>query len=295
MQVDHIFETWVYWVGPDMSLNLISRRFPIYGYLGLTAIVLAEILLFSGIELIGQFFTPIVWSGYILFVDASVFRIVGDSYLTRRRTEFLFMLPVSIVLWLVFEGYNYFIKNWHYVGLPENLVVRTFGYAWSFATIWPAILETNQLLTAFGLFEKARIRAFQFSNRTRNFLMAVGVICLLVPIIFPSRWWAFLVWTGFIFLLDPLNFRRGRPSFIAEFKQGRLQLFLTLMLSGFICGMLWEFWNYWAQAKWIYSVPILSDVKIFEMPVLGYLGFLAFGLEVFVMWEFVRGLVFKGR
>ncbi|HEU4437056.1 MAG TPA: hypothetical protein VFR89_06290 [candidate division Zixibacteria bacterium] len=65
---------------------------------------------------------------------------------------------------------------------------------------------------------------------------------------------------------------------------------MTLMLSGLICGFLWEFWNFWAAAKWIYSVPILGHIKLFEMPVVGYLGFMAFGLEVFVMWQFVRGM-----
>jgi len=59
------------------------------------------------------------------------------------------------------------------------------------------------------------------------------------------------------------------------------------MLSGLVCGLLWEFWNYWADAKWMYYVPILGNVKFFETAVAGYLGFLAFGLEVFVMWPFV--------
>ena len=35
--------------------------------------------------------------------------------------------------------------------------------------------------------------------------------------------------------------------------------------------VVWEFWNYWAGAKWIYTVPILPDVKLFEMPLPGYL------------------------
>ena len=51
----------------------------------------------------------------------------------------------SIPLWLVFEGYNLIIRNWHYTGLPENFALRMFGYAWSFATIWPAIFEGAEL------------------------------------------------------------------------------------------------------------------------------------------------------
>jgi hypothetical protein len=52
--------------------------------------------------------------------------------------------------------------------------------------------------------------------------------------------------------------------------------------------VLWEFWNYWARAKWHYAVPIMEQLKIFEMPVPGYLGFPAFAVECFTMYVFVR-------
>ncbi len=250
-------------------------------------------MLFADVPAVATFFTPLVWSGYILFIDGLVFKKTGYSYLATRRKEFFLMLPISVILWLVFEGYNLFMKNWHYAGLPEVLWIRIFGYVWSFATIWPAILETNELLLAFGVFRGIRIRPVVFSNKMLNLFVVLGTVELLIPILFPSSWWGILVWTGFVFLLDPLNYRRGLPSLIAEFREGRAQLFLSLMLSGLICGFLWELWNYWAGAKWIYHVPILEHIKIFEMPVVGYLGFLAFGLEVFVMWQFVRGIFVK--
>jgi hypothetical protein len=41
-----------------------------------------------------------------------------------------------VPLWVVFELYNKCsIHNWHYIGLPESIPLRYFGYAWSFATI----------------------------------------------------------------------------------------------------------------------------------------------------------------
>jgi hypothetical protein len=96
------------------------------------------------------------------------------------------------------------------------------------------------------------------------------------------------VWIGMVFMLDPLNHRFNRYSFWRDWSNGRMSTLLQLFLTGLIAGLLWEFWNYWATAKWIYTVPILGDVKIFEMPVLGYLGFPAFAVEVFVMWETVK-------
>ena len=68
----------------------------------------------------------------------------------------------------------------------------------------------------------------------------------------------------------------------------------NLLIAGFICGGLWEFWNFWARAKWIYTVPIVGNVKIFEMPVLGYFGFPPFALECFAMYVFVRRLFWRG-
>ena len=243
--------------------------------------------------MIAVFFTPLVWSGYVLLVDGVIFKKTGNSCLGTRRKEFFAMLPVSVAFWLVFEGYNLFMKNWHYVGLPANMWVRGFGYTWSFATIWPAVLETQELLLTYSVFKQARIRPLNFSSHILNDFAIFGAIELVIPILFPSPWWGILVWTGFVFLLDPFNFRRRLPSLIGEFREGKLQLFLTLMLSGLICGLLWEFWNYWAAAKWIYSVPFLEHIKLFEMPVVGYFGFMAFGLEIFVMWQFVRGLFVK--
>jgi hypothetical protein len=60
------------------------------------------------------------------------------------------------------------------------------------------------------------------------------------------------------------------------------------MWSGALCGVLWELWNYWARAKWHYTVPIMPNVKIFEMPLPGYLGFPPFALEAFTMYVLVR-------
>jgi hypothetical protein len=58
--------------------------------------------------------------------------------------------------------------------------------------------------------------------------------------------------------------------------------------------MLWELWNYWSRAKWQYTVPIMENLKIFEMPVPGYFGFPAFALECFTMYVFIRRLFTRG-
>jgi hypothetical protein len=109
-----------------------------------------------------------------------------------------------------------------------------------------------------------------------------------------ARYLAAPVWLGFIFLLDPINERLGGASLFAEWRAGWYDRTINLSLSGLLCGILWELWNFWAHAKWHYTVPIMEDLKIFEMPVPGYLGFPPFALECFTMYEFLR-VLFRRR
>ena len=59
-----------------------------------------------------------------------------------------------------------------------------------------------------------------------------------------------------------------------------------------MCGVLWEFWNYWAETKWLYTVPLPEwlRIQLFEMPVIGFLGFPPFAVEYFVLTELVSAL-----
>ena len=56
-----------------------------HGWLGLGIIAAAEALLVGGHPLVGRWFTPIVWTGYVLLADALVARATGRSYLTSDR------------------------------------------------------------------------------------------------------------------------------------------------------------------------------------------------------------------
>lgn len=256
--------------------------------------------------------TPFAWTGYILLIDGIIHKMRGSSWLTDNRREFAFLAIVSIPLWVVFEGYNLLIKNWYYINLPENLVVRYFGYAWAFATISPGIFQTAELVSIVrnphqrvppsGPRAKGKLVAgskpisasdYRLSNVDRV-LVAIGAAMLIWPIVWPSPYLAAPVFLGFIFLLDPINARARDHSLLRDMRSGTYERVINLLLAGFICGGLWEFWNFWARAKWIYTVPIFGDVKIFEMPVLGYFGFPPFALECFAMYIFARRLFWRG-
>ena len=111
--------------------------------------------------------------------------------------------------------------------------------------------------------------------RPAGWLVRVGVRgavcwrCRCVPFEPGRDYLAAPVWLG-SFSLDPLNARAGEESILGDWRGGGPGRLVNLLIAGLICGLLWEFWNYWGGTKWIYNVPILPNVKIFEMPILGF-------------------------
>jgi hypothetical protein len=276
-----------------------ARRVPLSAWLGLLVMAASEAGMLAEIEPFWSWHTPIAWTGFIFFVDGLIWRIRGESPLLNDRAEMVLVALLSVPLWIIFELYNkYTLHNWHYIGLPDVLLVRFIGYAWAFATIWPAIFLAAELV---GALRDRRAPAFRRLDPRRVPLdaagwasIAAGAVMLLVPIVHPSPWLAAPVWLGFIFLLDPINAHYGAESLRGDVSQGHYGRLVNLLLGGLLCGVVWEFWNYWAHTKWIYTVPVPPHVKLFEMPLAGYLGFPAFAVECFVMYVFVRQCIWRG-
>ncbi len=270
-----------------------QKNLPFRAWLGLAGILLAEFLLWMGSQPISVFFTPIVWTAYLLLADGMLESLTGSSRIRRDPKGFAALAFWSIPVWLVFEAYNLRLQNWVYVGLPLSWEVRMLGYGWSFATIFPGVFLTTDLVLALGIVPKAKGPGVNFSSRTHGKLILLGLVLIILPLLIPQEAGQYLfgaVWLGFIFLLDPLNFRSGRRSFLKQWESGERAPFYGLLLGGTACGILWEFWNFWALAKWHYIFPIGQDFKVFEMPLPGYLGFGPFALECFVLYEFILSL-----
>jgi hypothetical protein len=271
---------------------------PAHGWLGLIALVLAEFLMFHGVEPVATYFNPLAWTAYILLADAAVFAITDYSRLRHEPRGFLKMAALSIPLWLIFEIYNLRLANWAYVGLPHARIESWFGYAWSFATITPGLFMTAALIEAFGWFP-SESRPIRISHATETLFTSLGVAFLIVPVLLPRRVGMYLfaaVWLGFLFLLEPINRRLLLPSFTGDLARGYRGRLYSFLVAGWVCGWLWEFWNFWAGAKWVYTFPNLQQWKIFEMPLPGYAAYPVFALECFAMyvtgaWVFSRKYV----
>jgi hypothetical protein len=273
--------------------------FRAWGWAGLAIILVSEFLLFRGVARVATFFTPVAWTGYLLLADALVSSLSGTSRLSQDPRGFLSLAFWSVPLWLIFEAYNLRLENWTYVGLPENRLVYGVGYTWSFATIWPALYETADFVRALGRsWSPLRRRSLPLSRGILG-LGVLGVVTLALPVLLPRHLGPFLfgpVWIGFVLLLDPINYRWNGRSLLGDWEAGETSTLASFLTAGWICGLLWEFWNYWALSKWTYTVPYFGNVKIFEMPVPGYLGFPPFAVECWAMYVFLRSfLASRGR
>lgn len=245
--------------------------------------------LIAGVEPFAGWYYSFAWWPYILGVESWLTLRGGRSLLFDRPGRFLALLPLSATLWLVFEACNFRLGNWQYLNLPASLPLRWAGSLFSFATVLPAIFATEALLEHLGLFRSVAIRPRAWAGRARRAPIGLGLACLILPLLWP-RFFFPLVWGGFFLLLDPLNREAGRPSLLADLARGHAGLLLRLLAAGLVCGLLWELWNFWAAAKWRYVIPFVGEPKLFEMPLLGFLGFPPFALECFAMTVFAEGL-----
>jgi hypothetical protein len=187
---------------------------------------------------------------------------------------------------LIFEAANLSLKNWYYINLPHSVVERWCGYAIAYGTVLPGLFETTELLESLGLFKKSKIKKTEISSGGHSVLILLGALCVLSSLLIPEYFFP-LLWTGFTFLLDPFNYRFGGKSLLRDLEEGNPRKIYLLLLAGLICGFLWEFWNFWALSKWVYTVPFFEKGKGFEMPFLGFLGFPPFAVQAYVMYNFI--------
>jgi hypothetical protein len=242
----------------------------------------------TGQPAILRFLYFFAWYPLVAFLDGLLFHLRGESWLGDQPQDFFKMFFWSTTIWLIFEAFNLGLKNWGYVEVIPVGWIRWSGYALAFATVLPGVLLTAQVLEALGAFKEVKGRPVSL-GAWQPLSLLVGTALLILPLILPRH--AFpLIWLAFIFLLDPFCDLLGAPSLLGRLAQGERRQPLCLLAAGLICGLWWESWNWFAVTKWVYIFPVYNFAKIFEMPLLGYLGFLPFALECYVMYNFMKAL-----
>lgn len=262
---------------------------PVFGLAphGLIGLVLVAVFWILNWTLPGMrthvLFFPL-WLGYILTVDAIVLRRRGSSLLTRSPAGFVLLFLASAPAWWLFELLNWRTGNWQYSGRGQFSGVEYFLLATvSFSTVVPAVFETAELVRSFDwmrrLYNGPRLG---FLRSVYRVMPLVGFAMLGLALIWPDYFYP-LVWGWVFFIIEPINARRGRRSLIAYVGRGDWRPVVALALGALVCGFFWEMWNYYSFPKWTYNTPGVEFLYVFEMPLLGFIGYLPFAFELYAI------------
>ncbi len=245
-------------------------------------------LMAMGIEPVSTWYYLFAWYPLLLIVNhLAAARSPSHSLLAGRIGPLAALAGWSIPVWLFFEACNFRLENWYYVGLPDSSTLRHVGILASFATVLPGLFFLEELLAVRGVLTRTRTSEFSVGPVLERTMLIVGAAWFALIALFPTKFFP-LVWGVPVLLLEAWLHRRDESSLLAELSRGRPGRMLRLLLAGMAAGLFWEAANAFAAGKWIYTVPGFPDGKLFEMPVLGFLGFPPFAL---CCWSMARALV----
>ena len=240
-------------------------------------------------------FLPI-WAGFILVVNALTVKRSGTCLLLRHPLGFLLLFPVSAIFWWFFEYLNRFVQNWYYTGI-EGMGPGEYSYfsSLAFATVLPGVLSMIDLLLTVPALGRglARCRPMRLPASpwpAATALVAAGIGLALIGI-FPDHLFA-LLWVSPLLIVLSIQRLSGRSTLLQALTMGDWRPLVVPALAALACGFFWEMWNYFSLARWTYSIPFVQRFHLFEMPILGYGGYLPFGLECLLAGSLVIGSPF---
>jgi hypothetical protein len=223
-----------------------------------------------------------LWLGYILLVDGLVLTRTGTSRLERSPRRFASLFFISAPAWWVFEWINQRTHNWEYPGSEKFSGMEYFLLCTvSFSTVMPAVFESAELMRSFGWVEKfSKLGCVRNAKRTRISFLVAGLAMLGLMLAWPQYCYPF-VWISLALILEAINAMFGRSTLLQYLDRGDWRPMVCLGAGALLCGFFWELWNYYSYPKWIYHTPGVQFLHIFEMPLLGYLGYIPFAWELY--------------
>lgn len=295
-----LFPQWFGFQPPQPAPSPTPVKFPIWFWIGAAATLFFWWLMWTRVtpfgDLVYYAFSPLWW-GFILTLDGIVYRrSAGRSLLAARPMTFIISAVVSLIGWSYFEYYDYFaLGTWYYPNstMPElshEAIVIIFLVAYT--TVWPAIFEWYTLLNTCPKL------ASRYANGPKlalpgNLLMWGG-FALVVAMVFLPHPLFWVVWIGTLAIFSGMLIRLNIWTPFTALAQGNWGPMILMALAALFNGFFWEMWNYGSAHPelpvtnpnyWVYDIPYVNVIHIFsEMPLLGYFGYLPFGILAWVMF-----------
>jgi hypothetical protein len=259
--------------------------FPWWGWIGVFCGIIAWIVAWSRYGLFSRFqphtFTPL-WASYIVTINALTFSRTGHCMMIDRTRSFLLLFPVSAAFWWFFEYLNRFVQNWSYTGVNFGAWEYFLYATLPFSTVLPAVLGTREWLLSLSWPSK-KFQYFMPISIAVFVATGIGLACIGVwpNYLFP------LLWISPLLIIVSLTAFLGEQHIFSDITRGDWHLIVASAVAALICGLFWEMWNYHSLAKWRYTIPFVQRFHVFEMPILGYAGYLPFGLECAVISDMI--------
>lgn len=249
-------------------------------------------------------FTPLWW-GFIMVLDGLTYRFNGGkSLMSTRFKTLLISALVSVLGWTYFEYYDYFVlSNWYYPNghMPElshATIVVLFLVAYS--TVWPSVFEWYTLLNSFPKFV-ARYANGPKVKLPAELMLWGSMILIALMVVWPTPlFW--VMWIGPLCIVSGQLMRKNIPTPFTALANGNWSPMLIMALASLCDGFFWEMWNYGSNQPaglpptnpnyWVYDIPYVNVIHIYaEMPLLGYYGYLPFGILVWVVFIWAGKLI----
>jgi hypothetical protein len=236
-----------------------------------------------------------IWIGFILLMNALCIKRSGHSPMTDRPWAYLATFPASSLFWWFFEYLNRYVWNWYYVGVSELSALEYTIYATiCFASVLPAVAAVSAWLHTFPAFRDSVYDKMACIDLRRPkwcvFLGALSAVGLTGIVFFPSFTYP-LLWISPLCVFILVQFLLKEKSVLDSFARGNWSVFFRFAVASLICGLCWETWNYYAVAKGIYAVPYAHRFTVWEMPLIGFAGYLPFGVECAAVTAWISPLL----
>ena len=262
------------------------RPFPWFGWAGLAIMGIAWVLAWTRFA----WFRPLqphtyfpLWFGLILWLNAVAVKRSGTSPLTAHPFAYAMTFPASSLFWWFFEYLNRYVWNWYYLGIADMSAVEYVIYATlCFSTVLPGVMAMAAVLGTFRFFDDraydGMARVDVRSGCSRLVLLLLSALGLSGIVFFPDCAYP-LLWISPLMVFILVQVMLGETCVLDCLREGSWGLVFRYETAALCCGFFWETWNYYSYAKWVYAVPWVHGFQIWEMPLIGFAGYLPFGVE----------------
>lgn len=244
-------------------------------------------------------YIPLFW-GFAFMLDGLIYKRTGGKSIVNNAPKELIGIGVaSVAGWLLFEYLNFFVlEYWYYPFGNKVPGAEFYTYAiFASSALMPLSFQWYSLFNTFPNF----VNKYKFgpkirlSRKVKWILFSIAIIALFFMPILPA-YFAPIIWLSPLIILAVALELIGLWTPFTPIAKGNWTPVLFTALTYLVEGFLMEGQNYFSAhhqgleaitnypGYWMYNVPFVNKYHVFEMPVVGFYGYLPFGIYCLVWW-----------